>query len=84
MPKLDEDVERLTQIPGQPPSLLRPPSGCRFHPRCSYSMDVCVKEEPGLDPVAGEQGHLARCWLDQATKDREAEKFAAERVTEAV
>ena len=84
MPKLDEDVERLTQIPGQPPSLLRPPSGCRFHPRCAYSMDVCVKDEPGLDPVSGEQGHLARCWLDQATKDREAEKFAAERLTEAV
>src|SRR5437879_7629340 len=33
MPKLDEDTDRLTQIPGQPPSLLRPPAGCRFNPR---------------------------------------------------
>src|SRR5947209_8122190 len=36
LPRLDADVERLTQIPGQPPSLLRPPRGCRFHPRCPY------------------------------------------------
>jgi len=34
LPRLEADVERLTQIPGQPPSLLRPPAGCRFHPRC--------------------------------------------------
>ena len=84
MPKLDEDVDRLTQIPGQPPSLLNPPVGCRFNPRCSYVMDVCVREEPGLDPVSGEEGHLARCWLDQETKDREAAKFGAERLAEAV
>src|SRR5690242_73472 len=36
LPRLDTDLERLVQIPGQPPSLLRPPSGCRFHPRCPY------------------------------------------------
>ena len=42
---------RLTQIPGQPPSLLRPPSGCRFHPRCPYVMDVCSSEFPELKPV---------------------------------
>src|SRR4249920_1581401 len=39
LPRLDADVERLVQIPGQPPSLLRPPRGCRFHPRCTYVMD---------------------------------------------
>src|SRR5829696_6520039 len=42
LPRLDADPNhRLVQIPGQPPSLLRPPSGCRFHPRCPYVMDVC-------------------------------------------
>src|SRR6266487_5321022 len=41
LPRLDIEVERLVQIPGQPPSLLRPPSGCRFHPRCPYVMDKC-------------------------------------------
>ena len=35
LPRLDINVERLFQIPGQPPSLLNPPSGCRFHPRCA-------------------------------------------------
>ena len=41
LPRLDADMERLVQIPGQPPSLLTPPNGCRFHPRCPYVMDVC-------------------------------------------
>src|SRR6059036_2827452 len=38
LPRLNQDVERLVQISGQPPSLLFPPRGCRFHPRCSYVM----------------------------------------------
>jgi len=84
LPKIDEDVERLTQIPGQPPSLLNPPVGCRFNPRCSYAMDICITDEPTLDGVRGENAHRTRCWLDQATKDREAAKFAAERMAEAV
>src|SRR3989475_1931255 len=41
LPRLEVDLERLTQIPGQPPSLLRPPAGCRFHPRCPHVMEVC-------------------------------------------
>src|SRR5437773_10576216 len=48
LPRLEADTERLTQIPGQPPSLLRPPSGCRFHPRCPYVMGVCRTTEPKL------------------------------------
>ena len=46
LPRLDADVERLVQIPGQPPSLLNPPTGCRFHPRCPYVMDVCKSTVP--------------------------------------
>src|SRR5438477_6284678 len=41
LPRLDAEVERLVQIRGQPPSLLRPPRGCRFHPRCPYVMAIC-------------------------------------------
>src|SRR5262249_22518114 len=37
LPRADLEVERLEQIPGQPPSLLNPPSGCRFHPRCRFT-----------------------------------------------
>ena len=53
LPRLDADVERLVQIQGQPPSLLRPPRGCRFHPRCPYVMPICKEVDPELAPVAG-------------------------------
>jgi peptide/nickel transport system ATP-binding protein len=61
LPRLDIEVERLVQIPGQPPSLLRPPSGCRFHPRCPYVFDRCRTEDPPLVPLLG--GRTAACWL---------------------
>ena len=77
LPRLDADVERLVQIQGQPPSLLNPPKGCRFHPRCPYVMDVCRSEEPRLLAVSGEPSHLQACHLDEATKDREVEKLLA-------
>jgi peptide/nickel transport system ATP-binding protein len=83
LPRLDVNVERLVQIPGQPPSLLRPPSGCRFHPRCPYVMDVCRREVPELMPVSGELGHLQACWLDEETKDREATKLLTGTMAEA-
>ena len=83
LPRLDADVERLTQIPGQPPSLLRPPKGCRFHPRCPYVMDVCKQKEPELLPVSDEPAHLQACHLDEVTKDREARKLLAATLAEA-
>ncbi|HSP72743.1 MAG TPA: ABC transporter ATP-binding protein [Gaiellaceae bacterium] len=77
LPRLDADVERLVQIQGQPPSLLNPPRGCRFHPRCPYVMDVCKSQDPPLADVPGEPSHRAACHLDQETKDREAAKLLA-------
>jgi peptide/nickel transport system ATP-binding protein len=77
LPRLDVNVERLVQIQGQPPSLLRPPSGCRFHPRCPYVMDICKTVDPELRPVSGEPEHLQACHLDEETKDREARKLLA-------
>ncbi len=71
LPRLDAEVDRLVQIPGQPPSLLRPPSGCRFHPRCAYAMDICRTEIPALETTPG-MAHFQRCWLDEETKKREA------------
>jgi peptide/nickel transport system ATP-binding protein len=73
LPRLDRTVDRLAQIPGSPPSLLRPPKGCRFNPRCPYVMSVCKEIEPELVPSL--DGHLQRCHLDQETKDTEAEKL---------
>ena len=83
LPRLDADVERLVQIQGQPPSLLRPPSGCRFHPRCPYVMPICKEVDPELAPVAGDMGHLQSCHLDEETKDREAAKLLAGMMAEA-
>jgi peptide/nickel transport system ATP-binding protein len=75
LPRLDIDLERLVQIPGQPPSLLRPPSGCRFHPRCPYVMDKCKQVDPPLEPISDDPDHFQACHLDEATQDREAAKL---------
>jgi len=82
LPRLDADVERLVQIQGQPPSLLRPPSGCRFHPRCPYVMNVCKTADPVLAPVSDDPGHLQACHLDEETKNREAAKLLASMTAE--
>jgi peptide/nickel transport system ATP-binding protein len=82
LPRLDEDVEHLAQIPGQPPSLLRPPSGCKFHPRCAYAMDVCRTAEPDLLDAEAHPDHLFRCWLDQAVRDGEGSRVRESRFAE--
>jgi len=61
IPRLHEDVERLEFIPGQPPNLITPPSGCRFHPRCPYAMQQCKEQVPELKEI--EKDHYAACWL---------------------
>jgi len=53
-------VRRLKGIPGNPPSLYDPPRGCRFSPRCSEAMEVCMREEP---PEVVENGRRVYCWL---------------------
>jgi peptide/nickel transport system ATP-binding protein len=75
LPRLETDVERLTQIPGQPPSLLRPPAGCRFHPRCPHVMEICKTTVPELRPTQKDPEHFQACHLDEETKDREATKL---------
>jgi peptide/nickel transport system ATP-binding protein len=77
LPRLHADVERLTQIPGQPPSLLNPPRGCRFHPRCPYVMDVCREKVPELQSVSFDAAHQQACFLDEDTKAREAARLQA-------
>ena len=55
---------------GAPPSLLAPPSGCRFHPRCPHAMDVCRHKAPPSITVG--DGHIAACWLHVAPSERQA------------
>jgi oligopeptide/dipeptide ABC transporter ATP-binding protein len=77
LPRLDAEVERLAQIPGQPPSLLNPPKGCRFSPRCSYVMSVCKTKDPQLMAVPRDEGHVHACFLDDETRERESARLMA-------
>ncbi|MEU9959632.1 ABC transporter ATP-binding protein [Streptomyces sp. NPDC050982] len=68
MPRLGGDTaQALTPIPGTPPSLLNPPSGCPFHPRCGFTAEVggtrCSDERPQLP-----EGRGSACHLDAAQK----------------
>ncbi len=55
------ETTALHSIPGAPPNLLDPPSGCRFHPRCPDAMRVCVEREPIEQGLVG--GRRVECWL---------------------
>jgi peptide/nickel transport system ATP-binding protein len=67
--RIDQDrSERLKPIKGQPPSLIRVPPGCPFHPRCPYVMDVCRTEVPQLLPANGH--HASACHLPLSEKER--------------
>jgi peptide/nickel transport system ATP-binding protein len=55
---------------GAPPSLITPPSGCRFHPRCPYAMDICKQQVPPSFAVSPD--HIAACWLHAKPAERVA------------
>jgi oligopeptide/dipeptide ABC transporter ATP-binding protein len=74
IPRLDRPKpRRLVAITGQPPSMVDPPPGCRFAPRCGQRFAAC-DEHPPLEPRAGD-GHLDRCWL--AVDDKRSRRAAA-------
>jgi peptide/nickel transport system ATP-binding protein len=56
---------RIEGLPGAPPDLRNPPSGCRFHPRCRYAMEFCTREDP---PKVGNDEQFAACWWVQREK----------------
>ena len=59
-PNIELEDQKLRFIPGNPPDLSNPPSGCRFHPRCPSRMDICMEKEP---PISNVEGRIVRCWL---------------------
>ncbi|MEA2647528.1 MAG: oligopeptide transport system ATP-binding protein [Chloroflexota bacterium] len=70
IPRVDEhEHERLRSIEGIAPDLLRPPAGCRFHPRCPFRVEQCYTDPPELELVGPDQE--ARCWvkMDRAYKE---------------
>ena len=75
MPSVDAKAARARTIGGTPPSLLKPPSGCRFHPRCPYVMDVCRQEIPPLrQSPDGDATHATACHLDEVRLRQGAEQ----------
>jgi oligopeptide/dipeptide ABC transporter ATP-binding protein len=60
LPRQTNKGERLKPISGQPPSLISPPAGCPFHPRCAYAMEKC-RSEPPLTEI--DAAHHSACWL---------------------
>ena len=65
--RLDMDQERLEPIPGQPPSLVSPPPGCAFHPRCALSQGraICRTDIPELRPFGDGEPHASRCHFSE-------------------
>jgi peptide/nickel transport system ATP-binding protein len=71
IPRLDGPRdEELVPIPGRPPSLINPPSGCAFHPRCPYARETHKTIEPVLEPVAGRPDHQVACLLPSDVRRR--------------
>jgi peptide/nickel transport system ATP-binding protein len=71
IPRLDAPRdEDLVPIPGQPPSLINPPSGCHFHPRCPYVRERHKEVDPALEPVAGDPSHHVACLLSSEERRR--------------
>jgi peptide/nickel transport system ATP-binding protein len=69
---------------GEPPSLISPPSGCRFHPRCPKAMPRCTTDLPVRIDIGDRPGHWAACWLyDPATVAAETPGSAARTPLEA-
>ena len=61
VPNIKLDQEALVSMPGNPPDLVNPPSGCRFSPRCPKAMDICHEQEPEL--IKHKNGQQVACWL---------------------
>jgi oligopeptide/dipeptide ABC transporter ATP-binding protein len=74
-PDFDDVRESLVPIPGSPPSLISPPDGCRFHPRCKFAEQDCQVTEPPLKLLAG--GRATACLHhERCIEEIEAERAA--------
>jgi oligopeptide/dipeptide ABC transporter ATP-binding protein len=63
------EAESLYRMGGEPPNLVNPPTGCRFHPRCPSVMPICSRLAPHLQPAVDE--HLVHCWLYEDHPEKE-------------
>jgi peptide/nickel transport system ATP-binding protein len=78
IPKLsDPSHTRLDSIPGRPPNLITPPTGCRFAPRCTYADEKCHAELPPLVSDSADPNHLFRCWKPVSISSRSSASSAS-------
>ena len=59
-PSIVGEKTELVQLPGEPPDLLNPPPGCRFHPRCPYATEICREQAPEFKDYG--DNHFVACW----------------------
>jgi peptide/nickel transport system ATP-binding protein len=59
-PSIVGPKRELTTLPGEPPDLISPPTGCRFHPRCPFATEICSQEVPEFKDLG--VNHFAACW----------------------
>ncbi len=64
-PSIIGPKRKLATLPGEPPDLLQPPHGCRFHPRCQFATDICKQEVPPFEDLGGE--HFVACYHPMET-----------------
>ena len=75
VPNIDVDHQELYKMEGAPPNLVAPPTGCRFHPRFPYAVDLCSTDEPDL-LATDEPDHRASCWIYSDRDDRPKDRLA--------
>ena len=73
IPKLGVKKEEIV-LTGDVPSPVKPPSGCRFHPRCRYCTERCKAEEPALLPVGGDENHRVACHYVQSGQEKKVQE----------
>lgn len=66
-PSIKGEKRKLVTLPGEPPDLLDPPPGCRFHPRCPQATSICREEMPAFEDMGG--GHFVACWHPMETNN---------------
>lgn len=64
-PSIVGPKRQLTTLPGEPPDLISPPSGCRFNPRCPHATEICSEEAPEFKDMGN--NHFAACWHPMET-----------------
>jgi peptide/nickel transport system ATP-binding protein len=77
IPSLDGPrADQLQPIPGSPPSLIDPPSGCHFHPRCAYAQPDHARIDPRLQPLPRDPSHTVACLLEPQARRKLWEQSA--------